>query len=143
VALITVRILDEIPAGTRLFELDSFTELANRDAQVIEDVNLKSLIVTTDASQVDDYTVANYPNPFNDATTISYTMPEAGAVSLVVYNHMGQIVRTYVNGYQDAGAYHVTINNGDLQGPGVYYYTLKVKGESEDFTSTNSMILVR
>jgi len=144
VALITVRVLADIDAGTRLFELTGFTELADKDANVIEGVNLKSKAITTDASQaVNAYMASNHPNPFNAQTTISYTLPEAGAVSLVVYNKMGQVVKTFVSEYQDAGVYNVTVNSTDLFGPGVYYYKLEVKGESNDFSSTNSMILVR
>lgn len=143
VALITVRVLANIDAGTRLFELTGFTELADRDAKVIEGVNLKSKAITTDAAQTGAYTASNHPNPFNEQTTISYIMPEAGAVNLIVYNKMGQVVKTLVNENQSAGVHNVTVNSSDLSGPGVYYYKLEVKGESNDFSSTNSMILVR
>lgn len=144
VALITVRVLGDIDAGTRLFELTDFSELTSTEVEVIEGVNFKSLSLTTDATQViGGFTTENHPNPFNNQTTISYIMPEAGAVSLVIYNKMGQIVKTMVTEYQSAGLHEVKVNSSDLSGPGVYLYRLEVKGESKDYSSTNSMILIR
>jgi len=145
VALIKVRVLANIEAGTRLFELTNFSELADVNAEVIEGVNFKALSLNTDAAQTTPgvLTTANYPNPFNDKTIVSYTLPEAGAVNLVVYNKMGQIVKTFVNEYQTAGVHQVTVNSADLNGPGVYLYKLDVKGETNNYSSTNSMILVR
>jgi hypothetical protein len=46
-----------------------------------------------------------YPNPFGGTATISYQVPKAGKVSLKVYNVAGQLVRTLVEGEQEAGYY--------------------------------------
>jgi len=143
--LITVRVLANIEAGTRLFELTNFTEIADVNAEVIEGVNFKALALNTDgvAQTSGSLSAANSPNPFNDKTTISYTLPEAGTVNLVVYNKMGQIVKTLVNEYQTAGVHQVTVNSTDLSGAGVYLYKLDVKGETNNYSSTNNMILIR
>jgi len=145
IAYIKVRVLANIEAGTRLFELDSFTELADVNAEVIEGVSFKAIALNTDgfAQTNGSLGAANSPNPFNDKTTISYTLPEAGTVNLVVYNKMGQIVKTLVNEYQTAGVHQVTVNSTDLSGAGVYLYKLDVKGETNNYSSTNNMILIR
>lgn len=70
----------------------------------------------------------NYPNPFNPQTHISYRLPEAGSVSLIVFNVTGQVVRRLVDEHQDPGDYTVTWDGTDeMRRPvtsGVYFYQL-------------------
>ena len=86
---------------------------------------------------------ANYPNPFNPTTTVSYDLSMAGEVSLVVYNILGEIVHTMVSEYQEPGLYHVTwdaINNaGNEVSSGVYFFKL----QSGDFMQINKAILLK
>ncbi|MFA7418564.1 MAG: T9SS type A sorting domain-containing protein [Melioribacteraceae bacterium] len=67
----------------------------------------------------------NYPNPFNPSTTISYSIPTAGYVTLKVYDVVGREVSTLVNEYKQAGAYNYqfSIINSSLSS-GVYFYML-------------------
>ncbi len=66
----------------------------------------------------------NYPNPFNPTTSISFTLPHSGNVSLKVYNVIGEEVATLVNGFKTAQTYHVTFNATNLSS-GVYIYQIK------------------
>jgi hypothetical protein len=76
------------------------------------------------------YLRQNTPNPFNPTTTIPFTLADDGAVSLRIYNVMGQQVRTLVRGHQKAGSHTVTWNGLDDRGnavaSGVYLYRLTV-----------------
>ena len=63
------------------------------------------------------------PNPFNPETRISFSLPEASEVSLVVYDVQGREVATLVNGWQPAGMHEVTFNASDLTS-GVYFARL-------------------
>ncbi|MBU1098060.1 MAG: T9SS type A sorting domain-containing protein, partial [Bacteroidetes bacterium] len=65
----------------------------------------------------------NYPNPFNPATTIQYSVKNAGIVSLKVYNTIGQEVASLVNEYKNAGSYQINFDASRLAS-GVYIYQL-------------------
>ena len=72
---------------------------------------------------------SNYPNPFNSSTQIPYRISTSGPVRLVIYNALGQAVRTLVDEFQAAGAYQVSWDGRDRRGVrvanGVYLYRLQ------------------
>jgi len=80
----------------------------------------------------------NYPNPFNPITTIVFSIPEEGSVSLVIYDVLGNEVATLVDEYKPAGTYEITWNAKNLPS-GVYFYHLK----TESFFQTKKMILMK
>ena len=80
----------------------------------------------------------NYPNPFNPSTTISFTLPQAGNVTLKVYNALGQEIATLVNGRQTAQNYEVTFDASNLAS-GIYIYTLR----TDNFSQSKKMLLVK
>ena len=73
---------------------------------------------------------ANYPNPFNPATTIPVSVAGAGDVDLMIYNVLGQPVRQVWNGPLAAGEHRLTWDGRDAQGQpvaaGVYLYRVQV-----------------
>ena len=71
----------------------------------------------------------NYPNPFNPSTQINFSIPQAGNVSLKVYNVLGQEVATLMDGVKSAQTYNVTFDASSLSS-GVYFYTLKFGEQS-------------
>ena len=74
----------------------------------------------------------NSPNPFNSATLITYHLSGAGPVKLVIYNVLGQPVRTLVDASQVAGSYRVRWDarddGGALLSTGVYIARLSSPG---------------
>ncbi|MCH7496051.1 MAG: T9SS type A sorting domain-containing protein, partial [Candidatus Marinimicrobia bacterium] len=85
----------------------------------------------------------NYPNPFNPSTTISYSLPTASEVRIVVYNLLGNEIATIVNAQQAAGYHNVEWNgrsdSGQLVSTGVYFYRIN----ADDFTAIRKMILMK
>jgi hypothetical protein len=82
--------------------------------------------------------VQNYPNPFNAETNISFSLAEAGNVTLKVYDITGRLVATLVNGYQEAGE-HVVSWDASSVSSGVYFYKLA----TADYSATKSMNLLK
>ena len=73
----------------------------------------------------------NYPNPFNPATIIPFSVPvDAGEVELTVYNVSGQLVRHVWSGPLPAGEHRLAWDGRDALGrpaaAGVYLYQLQV-----------------
>ncbi|NQV15815.1 hypothetical protein HQ531_10195, partial [bacterium] len=58
----------------------------------------------------------NYPNPFNPTTTISYSLPEAGDVKMLIYDVRGRSIKSLESGYQPAGKYAIQWNGTDDSG---------------------------
>jgi hypothetical protein len=81
----------------------------------------------------------NFPNPFNPTTTISYTIPKSGNVTLKVFNMLGHEVATLVDGYNNANqAYSIEFDGTSLSS-GVYFYTLTFDNK----TVSKKMVLMK
>ncbi|HWR83846.1 MAG TPA: kelch repeat-containing protein [Candidatus Deferrimicrobium sp.] len=80
----------------------------------------------------------NYPNPFNPATEISFSLPTASRVTLEVYNITGQKVATLVDRFMEAGVHSVTWD-GSNAASGVYLYRM----QTGDYVATRKMLLVK
>jgi hypothetical protein len=79
---------------------------------------------------VDNYSLSNYPNPFNPSTRIVYTLKDAGLVHLTITNIMGQTVTTLVNGARmNKGSNYATWNASNMPS-GIYFVRLEVNGFS-------------
>ncbi len=82
--------------------------------------------------------VANYPNPFNRTTTISYVLRAPQPVTLVVYDALGRKVATLVAAWQSSGLHQVSFDASGLP-EGVYLYRLSAGGFYQD----RAMIVLR
>jgi hypothetical protein len=91
----------------------------------------------------------NYPNPFNPATTITFDMPAPGVAKLVLYNILGQNIRTLYDRRVRAGRFAVVWDGRDQAGhpvaSGIYlvrFTALRPEG-ADQFTEMRKMILLR
>jgi len=80
----------------------------------------------------------NYPNPFNPVTSISYSIPSNGFVTLKVYDMLGREVSSLVNSMKTAGNYTVEFNASGLSS-GIYFYRIEVNG----FKDVKKMMLIK
>ncbi|HMR40108.1 MAG TPA: S8 family serine peptidase [Ignavibacteria bacterium] len=87
----------------------------------------------------DDYSLSqNYPNPFNPVTTINFSIPKQGNVTLKVYDIAGKEIMTLVNDQRSAGNYKVSFDGVNLSS-GAYFYRI----ESGNFSQVKRMILLK
>ncbi len=100
----------------------------------------------TDAKEKDEslpvlFTLSqNYPNPFNPTTNIQYSIPQAGHVTLKVYDVLGNEVATLVNEYKQPGNYNSMFSALRTSlSSGVYFYRL----QSGSFTTTKKFVLMK
>ncbi len=79
----------------------------------------------------------NYPNPFNPATTINFSLMQAGDYSLTIYNVTGQTVEVFA-GSAEAGTHTISWDASN-QASGIYFYKLS----TDDFSDTKKMVLLK
>ncbi len=80
----------------------------------------------------------NYPNPFNGQTIVRYSVAKAGRVTLKLFDVLGRVVQTLVDGEQTQGVYEVSVSSNSLAS-GVYIYRIQYQNAS----LTRSMIVLR
>jgi len=80
----------------------------------------------------------NYPNPFNPSTTINFSIPASGLVTLKVFNVLGSEVATLVNEQKEPGSYEVSFNANNYSA-GIYFYNI----QAGNFVETRKMILLK
>jgi len=80
----------------------------------------------------------NYPNPFNPSTKIKFTVPVSGQVSLIVYNSLGQEIKTLISEEKNIGNYEVSFDASNLPS-GIYFYRI----QAGDFVETKKMLLLK
>lgn len=89
------------------------------------------------------YLYQNFPNPFNPATTISYSVPSVNnkLVSLKIFDILGNEVATLVDQEQAVGIHYTTFNSSDYINltSGIYFCRLEIG----DFSQTRKMILLK
>ena len=85
----------------------------------------------------------NYPNPFNPITSLRYDLPNDGLVNITIYDMMGRIVKTLVNGSQTAGfksvQWNATNDRDEPVSAGLYLYTI----QAGEFRQTRKMVLLK
>ena len=97
-----------------------------RRTDVVEDkIDLFRISTAVDREELPEgYALGqNYPNPFNPVTTIQYEMKAAGNVKLQVYDVLGRLITTLVDGPMTSGTHQVRFDGANLSS-GIYFYRL-------------------
>lgn len=90
-----------------------------------------------------EFTLAqNYPNPFNPSTRIDYQLPDAGFVTMKLYNIAGEEVRRVFSGIKEAGFHSEQVSAEGLSS-GVYFYILTFENAHAVRHITKKLTLLR
>ncbi len=113
-----------------LFSDDAYVWMIQSDALVgVEDEDVLP----------ENYSLSNnYPNPFNPATKISFSLPENQFVQLKVFDVLGNEVATLVENNMNRGVHNITFDATDIAS-GIYFYSIT----AGDFSQTKKMILMK
>ena len=111
--------------------------------------NSMAIDTPVELNRIQQFHLANaYPNPFNASTTISYIIPKACHVKLIVHDIKGRKIRTLVDDWRNAGFFTTQFNATNLPSgfdasdlaSGIYFYRLQA---GDDFIKTKKMLLMR
>lgn len=139
----------ENPRHSPLFiyhQLDENGKIVGPRKEVPKFENLSIAVVSTNpsGSLPKEFSLAqNYPNPFNPTTQISFDLPVSSNVELVVFNVLGQEVKTLVNEEMPAGTHLVTWDGRNASGSsvasGLYFYRIS----ADKFSASKKMLLMK
>ncbi len=129
----TIRLVDHtpiqnIPSNPFVFNYPHQSSIAFNTEETSTDWKLKA---------------KNYPNPFNQSTSIEFELPKDEHVEVTIFNFLGQEICTLLNEYKLAGTHKISWNGTDLNGQplssGVYFVLFK----TDDFVNSLKIVLVR
>ena len=131
-------IISSLSAGTYNFTVtntEKYTSAPSADIVINTPPITAAAVIPLNGADKNGLAISNYPNPFHNNTTIEYTIPYEGKVSVNLYNHLGQQLVILVDATQSSGKYLV---NGNLNGlsPGVYIARLKLIGKTTELSET-------
>ena len=90
-----------------------------------------------------DLSIANYPNPFNPTTKISYYLPQNGSVKIVIYDLLGRIVTSVLDAAKEEGYHTIGWNAKDERGNDLPSGMYIARIQSGQFTKSTKMMLLR
>ncbi|MBN1349963.1 T9SS type A sorting domain-containing protein [candidate division KSB1 bacterium] len=120
------------------------TDFSGNESQRSESVTILISDITEKTAQPLQYALEqNYPNPFNPQTTIRFQLRTAGQAELIVYNQLGQKIRTLVAGDKTAGYHQATWDGRDDAGHRAASGICLAKLKAGDFVAVRKMVLLR
>ena len=119
----------------------SLNELADEMYNVIPEASLSMNAVksSTEPMLLSELSLASYPNPFNTSTTIAYSLPEAGKVTLELFNYLGSRVKTIASEVQAEGSHLYKVDAATLT-PGLYMAKLTYKNQNNELVKVIKLV---
>ena len=138
-------LIPNTPAKTYYYKITAVDNQFNQSPASEEVAVIITGVEKETKLSANDYKLyANYPNPFNPSTTISYRLKEKGNVKLTVYDIGGELITKLVNEEKEAGYYEMEYKPDNLAS-GAYLIVIEVIGENKIplFINAKKMILLK
>jgi arylsulfatase A-like enzyme len=132
---------------TNLAANETYTEIKANLSQSLPEINVEytplSIEYNIDERPIEYFLFQNYPNPFNPVTLIKYQIPSKSFVTVEIFDHLGQKIRTLVNEQKLAGTHSIEFDGSDGKGnqlaSGIYFYNIRTNST----VLSKKMILVK
>ena len=117
------------------------SEIADIHAEVLYGTRIIMPEIQYRESIPDEFAlIGNYPNPCEKFTTFNYLLPESGIVEIQLFNTLGELVKSFKLGEQQAGEHHQTVELGRIAA-GVYHYSLSVVNNNNQHNASGRLIV--
>ncbi|MFZ5948269.1 MAG: T9SS type A sorting domain-containing protein [Stygiobacter sp.] len=116
------------------YTTESEPEFQNIYGQIAPDVKDEKIKVSLEKEIPGEFSISNYPNPFNPTTKIKYELPKDGFISIKIYDALGKEITTLVNDYKKAGIYTTEFNSLNSELPSGIYFC-RLVGDNVNITS--------
>jgi len=130
---------NDLTAGEDYYYVVTAMDFNGNESDFSSEASASPLSTDNESFTPDKYGLSqNFPNPFNPVTTISYDLPKESKVTLIVYDILGNEVRTMVNENMPAGRYRYQLNASNLTS-GIYFYRIY----AGEFRQTKKMMILK
>jgi len=99
--------------------------------------------VMNDEDKTDKVRISNYPNPFSNSTTISFSISESQKVSLKIYDMAGRLIKTIADAQMQTGTHQLIWNARDEKGNAVSTGNYLLKMQAGNYEETKKISVIR
>ncbi len=128
---------NEASQSSKRFDSRTIASAANRPQLVLQ-YTVPNVVHSGSTSPYIFSLKQNFPNPFNPSTTISYSLPQNGLVTIKFFDVLGNEIKTIVNQNISAGEHLVSFDGKNLTS-GIYFYRL----QSGNQVATKKLMLLK
>lgn len=137
-----VCILDGLPGGSIYLKIKAI-DIEDNESEPSEGLNLITTSMESDIRPSSFLLSQNFPNPFNPATKLTFSLPVECKVKISLYNMLGERVIEIVDAHYNAGYHELDLNINNLTS-GTYLYSMSALGsDGSKFADTRKMMLLK
>jgi flagellar hook assembly protein FlgD len=107
------------------------------------DIANTTAVKTLSTNNIGKNLLTNYPNPFSNKTTISFSLPQTTKVSIKIFDMQGELIKILAEAQMQAGAHEILWNAKDKKGNAVNAGIYFLKLEAGNYSQTKKLVVVK